>query len=83
MIGTCNNSGARDFSNRSEDGNDEPHAFRELTKNWPPERLARNEAKVEKMLAELDRHERERPRDERTPRAPTEEAQSQSPRLTR
>ena len=32
--------------------------FRELTKDWPPERLARNEAKVEKMLAELDRHER-------------------------
>ena len=40
--------------------------FRELTKDWPPERLARNEAKVEKMLAELDRHERERTRDERT-----------------
>ena len=40
--------------------------FRELTKDWPPERLARNEAKVEKMLAELNRHERERTRDERT-----------------
>ena len=56
--------------------------FRELTKDWPPERLARNEAKVEKMLAELDRHERERTRDERTSRAATEEAQSRSPRLT-
>ena len=56
--------------------------FRELTKNWPPERLARNEAKVEKMLAELDRHERERTRDERTSRAATEEARSRSPRLT-
>ena len=57
--------------------------FRELTKDWPPERLARNEARVEKMLAELDRHERERIRDERTSRAATEEAQSGSPRPTR
>ena len=57
--------------------------FRELTKDWPPERLARNEARVEKMLAELDRHERERIRDERASRAATEEAQSRSPRLTR
>ncbi|MCY4663360.1 MAG: hypothetical protein OXC00_01695 [Acidimicrobiaceae bacterium] len=56
--------------------------FRELTKDWPPERLARNEAKVEKMLAELDRHQRERTRDERTSRAATEEAQGRSPRLT-
>lgn len=57
--------------------------FTELTKDWPPERLARNEAKVEKMLAELDRHERERARDERTSRATTEEAQNPSPGLTR
>ena len=55
--------------------------FRELTKDWPPERLARNEARVEKMLAELDRQERERPPGERTPRAATQEAPSRSPRL--
>ena len=52
--------------------------FKELTKDWPPERLARNEAKVEKMLAALDRRERERTRDERTSRAATEEAQGRS-----
>ncbi|MXZ72412.1 MAG: hypothetical protein F4Z04_13045 [Acidobacteria bacterium] len=32
--------------------------FSELTKDWPPERVARNEAKVKEMLAELDRQER-------------------------
>ena len=32
--------------------------FSELTKDWPPERLARSEAKVKQMLAELDRPER-------------------------
>jgi len=56
--------------------------FSELTKGWPPERLARNEARVEKMLAELDRQERERPRGERTSRAATQEAPSRSSRLT-
>ena len=40
--------------------------FRELTKDWPPERLASSEAKVKKMLAELDRQKRETPRGERT-----------------
>lgn len=56
--------------------------FRELTKDWPPVRLARNEAKVKEMLAELDRQEREQARDERMSRA-TEKAQSRSPELTR
>ena len=56
--------------------------FSELTKDWPPERVARNEAKVKEMLAELDREERERPRDERTSPA-TEKAPSRSQELTR
>lgn len=56
--------------------------FSELTKHWPPERVARNEAKVKEMLAELDRRERERPRDGRTSRA-VEKAPSRSPELTR
>lgn len=47
--------------------------FRELTKDWSPERPAGNEARVEKRLAELDRHEGERTRDERTSHAATEE----------
>ena len=57
--------------------------FSELTKDWPPERLARNEARVKEMLAELDQQERERTRDERTSRAATEKAPSRSPELTR
>ena len=56
--------------------------FSELTKDWPPERVARNEAKVKEMLAELDRPGRKRPQDERTSRA-TEKAPSRSPQLTR
>ena len=82
-LGICNHSGARDFSDRREDWNDEHRPFREPTKDWSPERLAANEASVEKRLAELDRHQRERKRDERTSHAATEEAQSRSPRLTR
>lgn len=53
--------------------------FSELTKDWPPERLARNEAKVKEMLAELDRDEREQAPGgpmsrggERAPRRPPE-----------
>ena len=57
--------------------------FRELTKDWPPERLARNEARVKEMLAELDRQEAERTRDERTSRAAAKKASSRSPALTR
>ena len=57
--------------------------FRELTKDWPPERLASSEAKVKEMLAELDRRDRERPRDERTSPATTRRAPSRSPELTR
>ena len=56
--------------------------FSELTRDWPPERLARNEAKVKAMLAELDRQEREQTRAGRTSRA-TERAPSRAPELTR
>ena len=57
--------------------------FSELTKDWPPERLARNEAKVKQMLAELDRRDRKGQRDERPPRATTERASGRSPEPTR
>ena len=57
--------------------------FSELTKDWPAERVARNEAKVKEMLAELDREERERTRDERKSGAAPERAPSRSPELTR
>ena len=57
--------------------------FSELTKDWPPERVARNEAKIKEMLAELDRQEREGTRDERTSGAAPERAASRSPELTR
>ena len=40
--------------------------FNELTKDWPPERVAASEAKVKEMLAELDRQEREQIPDGRT-----------------
>ncbi len=56
--------------------------FSELTKHWSPERLARNEAKVKEMLAELDRQQREQTPGGRTSRA-TEKAPSRSPELTR
>ena len=56
--------------------------FSELTKDWPPERVARNEAKVREMLAELDRQQREQTPGGRTPRA-TEKAPGRSPELTR
>ena len=56
--------------------------FSELTKDWPPERLASSEVKVKKMLAELDRQEREQTPDGRASRA-TEKAPSRSPELTR
>ena len=42
----------------------------ELTKDWPPERVASSEAKGKKMLADLDRRDRARPRDEPTSPAP-------------
>ena len=57
--------------------------FSELTKDWSPERVARNEAKVKEMLAELDRQEREKTRDEHTSVAAPERAPSRSPELTR
>ena len=57
--------------------------FSELTKDWPPERLARNEAKVKEMLAELDRQQREPTRDESASRTAAEKAPSRSPELTR
>ena len=38
--------------------------FSELTKDWSPERVAKNEARVATALAALDRQERERPPDE-------------------
>ena len=56
--------------------------FNELTKDWPPERVAASEAKVKEMLAELDRQEREQIPDGRASRA-TERAPSRSPELTR
>ena len=51
--------------------------FSELTKDWPPARVARNEVKVKEMLAELERQEREETRDERTSGAAPEGAPSQ------
>ena len=57
--------------------------FSELTKDWSPERVARNEAKVKEMLAELDRQERERTRYERPSGAAPGRAPSRSPELTR
>ena len=57
--------------------------FSELTKDWPPERLARSEAKVKQMLAELDRPGRKRPRDERPSPATSERAPGRSPEPTR
>ncbi len=57
--------------------------FSELTKDWSPERVARNEAKVKEMLAELDRQQREKTRDERTSGAVPETAPSRPPELTR
>ena len=57
--------------------------FSELTKDWPPERVARNEAKVKDILTELDRQARERTQDERTSGAAPERAPSRSPELTR
>ena len=56
--------------------------FSELTKDWPPERVARNEAKVKEMLAELDRQPRDQRPGGRTSRA-TENAPGRSPELTR
>ena len=57
--------------------------FSELTKDWAPERLARNEARVKEMLADLDRQQPETTRD--APKSPTatEKASSRSPELTR
>lgn len=57
--------------------------FSELTKDWAPERLARNEAKVKEMLADLDRQERDPARDAQKSRTATEKASSRSPELTR
>ena len=57
--------------------------FSELTKDWPPERLARNEAKVKEMLADLDRQERGGTPDGRTSGAAPERVSSRSPELTR
>ena len=57
--------------------------FSELTKDWPPGRLARNEAKVKEMLAELDRQQCEPVRDAPATRTATEKAPSRSPELTR
>ena len=57
--------------------------FSELTKHWPPERVASSEAKTKEMLAELDRQQREKTRDERTSGAAPERAPSRSPELTR
>ena len=56
--------------------------FSELTKHWSPERLARNEAKVKEMLAELDRQQPEQTPGRRTPRA-TGKPPSRSRELTR
>ena len=56
--------------------------FSELTKDWPPERVARNEAKVKEMLAELDRQQREQTPGGRTSRG-AEKAPGRSPELTR
>ena len=57
--------------------------FSELTKDWSPERVARNEAKTKEMLAELDRQQREKTRDERPSGAAPERAPSRSPERTR
>ena len=83
MIGTCNNSGARDFSSRSEDGNDEAQTVQRVDEGLAAGRLASSEAKVKEMLAEPDRQERERTRDERTSSVAPERAPSRSPELTR
>ncbi|MYI74853.1 MAG: hypothetical protein F4057_05905 [Acidobacteria bacterium] len=56
--------------------------FSELTKHWSPERLARNEAKVKEMLAELDREEREQAPGGRTSRG-AEKSARRPPELTR
>ena len=56
--------------------------FSELTKHWPPERVARSEAQVKEMLAELDRQQREQAPHERTSRG-AEKAPRRSPELTR
>ena len=57
--------------------------FSELTEDWPPKRVARSEAKVKKMLAELERRDRQRPQDERPTPATTESAPGRSPEPTR
>ena len=51
--------------------------FSELTKDWPPERVARNEAKVKEMLAELDRQQHDQ-----TPGSRTSRATENAPGLT-
>ena len=50
----------------------------ELTKDWPPERLAKNEARVAAALEELDQQESERTRDAGPSQAATVKAQRRS-----
>ena len=57
--------------------------FNELTKDWSPERLAKNEARVATALAELDRQEREQPRDEGVSQATTAKPPTRSRELAR
>ena len=56
--------------------------FSELTKHWPPERVASNEAQVKEMLAELDRHQPDQAPAGRTSRG-AEKAPRRPPELTR
>ena len=55
--------------------------FSELTKDWSPERVAKNEARVATALAELDRQERERTPDEEASQTATGKAPGRSPGL--
>ena len=57
--------------------------FSELTRDWPPEHVASSEAKTREMLAELDRQQREKTRDERMSGAAPERAPSRSSESTR
>ena len=57
--------------------------FSELTKHWPPDRMAKIEARVDTALADLDRQERERTADERPSQAVAGKAQRRSPELAR
>ena len=55
--------------------------FSELTKDWSPERVAKNEERVATALAELDRQERERTPAEEASQTATEKPDAASQRV--